>query len=200
MAAVTVMASVSLALGPVAPVARGDGHEVAIRDGGYDPATLNVVAGEPVTWTNETSTDHSVTSDDGTLDSGPIGPGEAYGHVFDAPGTVAYHDTSPSGFKGTIVVNAALVTPVPSGSPEPTPPPGTLPPNFSPNPTPAPTASPEPSASPSDVVPTPSASAAGGSGSSGIGGFRSTALVVVVIGGVGGWLVTSRAKGRSRRS
>jgi plastocyanin len=57
-------------------------HEVAIRAAGFDPPTITVLTGEPVTWTNATEAEHTVTTDDGTLDSGPIGPGEAFGHVF----------------------------------------------------------------------------------------------------------------------
>jgi plastocyanin len=53
-------------------------HEVAIRAAGFDPPTITVLTGEPVTWTNATEAEHTVTTDDGTLDSGPIGPGEAY--------------------------------------------------------------------------------------------------------------------------
>jgi plastocyanin len=127
-----------IALGAVvAPSALAADHEITIRDTGFDPATLTVLTGEPVTWTNAASADHTVTTDDQTLDSGPLGPGEAFGHVFDTPGTFAYHDTGTSGFTGTIVVRAAPVTPRPGGSLPPTPPPGTLPPNFSPLPAPS---------------------------------------------------------------
>ena len=83
---------------------------------------------------------------------------QAYGHVFDAPGTVPYHDIS-GGWAGTVIVEAAPLTPSPSGSLPPTPPSGTLPPDFHPNPTPAPAASPSPSATPAAGAPTPSPSA-----------------------------------------
>ena len=123
-------------------------RDVAIRDTGFDPPTITVLTGEPVTWTNATSADHTVTTDDRTLDSGPIGPGEAYGHVFDTPGTFAYRDTGGSGFSGTVVVEAAPVTPRPSGSLQPSPPAGTLPPDFSPLPAPSVGGSSAPTGSP----------------------------------------------------
>jgi plastocyanin len=132
-------------------VARTASHEIVITDAGFEPVELTVIVGEPVTWTNTTATEHTVTSDDGTLDSGPLGPGESYGHVFEAPGTIAYHDDfNPGGF-GTIVVEAAPATTPPSGTPEPTPPAGTLPPDFSPDPlaTPSPTPTTQPTPAPS---------------------------------------------------
>ena len=128
-----------------ASVVLADGHEITIADGAFKPAELTVLTGEPVTWTNASGVTHTVTSDDGTeLDSGPIAPGEAYGHVFEAPGTYAYHCSIHATMHGTITVLAAPATPVPSGSPEPTPPAGTLPPDFSPFPSaePAVTAAP----------------------------------------------------------
>ena len=138
-------------------VALGASHEISIVDGAFKPAELTVLTGEPVTWTNASGVNHTVTSDDGAeLDSGPIGPGEAYGHVFEVPGTYAYHCTIHSTMHGTITVVAAPATPVPSGSLEPTPPAGTLPPDFSPFPSaePAATAAPTPTATP---APTPAA-------------------------------------------
>jgi plastocyanin len=126
-------------------------HEIAITDTGYAPETVTVFVGEPVTWTNESNEAHTITSDEGSeLDSGTIQPAEAYGHVFDAPGTHTYHcDRHPDEMAGTIVVEAAPATSEPSGS-EPIPPAGTLPPNFSPFPStgtqpPSPSASPAPS-------------------------------------------------------
>ncbi len=76
------------------------------------------MVGEPVTWTNASTAGHTVTSDDGTLDSGTIAPGEAYDHLFDKPGTYTYHCTlHPDEMTGTIVVEAAPVTASPTGSP-----------------------------------------------------------------------------------
>ena len=88
--------------------------------------------GEPVTWTNRTTTDHAVLTEDRLHDSGPIGPGEAFGHVFEKPGTVEYYEGGNPRIRATIIVMAAPETEPPSGSQPPTPPPGTLPPDFSP--------------------------------------------------------------------
>lgn len=118
------------------PVALAADHDIAIRDTGFDPPALTVFVGEPVTWTNAGTTDHTVTNADAGLDSGPIGPGEAYGHVFDKPGSFSYADTI-GGLSGTITVKVPPPTAAPAGSPTATPPAGTLPPDFSPNPAPS---------------------------------------------------------------
>ena len=65
---------------------RADEHEIAITNTGFVPDELTVRVGEPVTWTNATTIEHAILTADGMLDSGPIGPGEAFGHVFEQPG------------------------------------------------------------------------------------------------------------------
>ncbi len=67
--ALVLAALVLAALVPVAGV-RAEGHDIAITANGCEPAELKVVAGEPVTWTNDTDADHGVTGDDGAFDSG----------------------------------------------------------------------------------------------------------------------------------
>ena len=66
----------------------------------YDPSPLTVKAGTTVTWTNNDSTIHTVTSglpekgDVGTLfDSSLISPGNTFVHVFDKQGTFDYSCT-----------------------------------------------------------------------------------------------------------
>jgi plastocyanin len=181
-----------------ATTASADSHDIAIRDTGFDPAILSVVAGEPVTWTNESAGEHTVTSNDGTLDSGPLGPGESYGHVFEAPGTFEYHDAADPSRTGTIVVEAAPVTPVPSGSPEATPPEGTLPPNFSPFPSTGPLPTPTPSPTPVPAATTAAApSPTPAPGSAGVlEGLLGTAVPVIVIGGITGGLFLIFARRR----
>jgi plastocyanin len=66
----------------------------------YDPSPLTVKAGTSVTWTNNDSSIHTVTSglpekgDVGTLfDSSLISPGNTFVHVFDKQGTFDYSCT-----------------------------------------------------------------------------------------------------------
>jgi plastocyanin len=66
----------------------------------YDPSPLTVKAGTSVTWTNNDSSIHTVTSglpekgDVGTLfDSGLISPGKTFVHIFDKEGAFDYSCT-----------------------------------------------------------------------------------------------------------
>ena len=101
----------------VAPPASvdADDHTIVITDSGFEPDELTVFTGEPVKWTNATSGGLAVLIDEGRLDSGPIGPGEAFSHVFEAPGTIQYSLGINPNIAGTIVVLAAPAT-APGGS------------------------------------------------------------------------------------
>jgi plastocyanin len=80
----------------------GASAAVSIADYSYTPATLTVKAGTTVTWSNNGSVGHTVTSDvsafnSGTL-SGPMGDGyggmtagASFAHTFSSAGTYGYH-------------------------------------------------------------------------------------------------------------
>jgi plastocyanin len=77
----------------------------------YDPSPLTVTAGASVTWTNNDSSIHTVTSglpekgDVGTLfDSSLINPGMTFVHVFDKQGTFDYSCTLHPFMHGQIIV------------------------------------------------------------------------------------------------
>ena len=77
----------------------------------YDPSPLTVKTGTSVTWTNNDSSIHTVTSglpengDVGTLfDSSLINPGMTYVHVFDKQGTFDYSCTLHPFMHGQIIV------------------------------------------------------------------------------------------------
>jgi plastocyanin len=60
-------------------------------DWGYDPSSIEVGVGDTVTWTNTGSVDHTVTSDDGSFDSGSIAPGGTWSYTFEEVGEYQYH-------------------------------------------------------------------------------------------------------------
>jgi nitrite reductase (NO-forming) len=77
----------------------------------YDPSPLTVKTGTSVTWTNNDSSIHTVTSglpengDVGTLfDSSLINPGMTFVHVFDKQGTFDYSCTLHPFMHGQIIV------------------------------------------------------------------------------------------------
>ena len=76
---------------------------------GFVPATITIKVGTTVTWTNNTSAPHTVTSDDGkTFDSGvntPIGAnGGTFSFTFTKAGTFTYHCQIHPFMKATVIV------------------------------------------------------------------------------------------------
>jgi plastocyanin len=63
-------------------------NSVEMKNLSFNPNNITVSAGTEVTFTNNDSTTHTVTFD--TFDSGDIGSGASYRHVFDTPGTFKY--------------------------------------------------------------------------------------------------------------
>ena len=63
-----------------------------------------MTAGTTVTWTNSDSTQHTVTADDGSFDSGVLAQGQTFSHTFDTAGTIAYHCTIHPNMQATVTV------------------------------------------------------------------------------------------------
>jgi len=82
-----------------------EGSAVEIADFAYGPESLEIAAGTEVTWTNNDSTAHTVTADDGSFDSGKIDEGGTFSFTFDTPGTYAYHCDFHPNMTATIVVS-----------------------------------------------------------------------------------------------
>ncbi|MEW2624595.1 plastocyanin/azurin family copper-binding protein [Streptomyces sp. NPDC048106] len=68
------------------------GGAVAIKNFAFSPATLKVKVGTTVTWTNQDTDAHTVTSAkaDGPLRSAALATHATYSHTFTKPGTYAY--------------------------------------------------------------------------------------------------------------
>jgi hypothetical protein len=58
-----------------------------------------------VTWTVGQGR-HTVSSDNGAFDSGPLGEGQTFAYIFNEPGTFAYRDRLNTSMRGTVVVRA----------------------------------------------------------------------------------------------
>jgi plastocyanin len=88
-----------------APAAKSGGGQVTMKDIKFNPSTVNVKVGDTVTWTNDDSVGHDVTSD--TFKSGGaggIGGGQTFEHKFAKAGTFKYECTVHPGMTGTVVV------------------------------------------------------------------------------------------------
>lgn len=71
-------------------------NEVMMTNQSFTPENLEVEVGTTVTWINDSSEIHTVTSGtggehDGIFDSGEVTPGEEYSYTFDETGTYDYY-------------------------------------------------------------------------------------------------------------
>ncbi len=79
----------------------------------YDPPTLTIPTGTTVTWKNEDSTLHTVTSGSAeaggevgaSFDSGYLPGGKTFQHTFSNAGTVDYHCILHPFMKGQVIVS-----------------------------------------------------------------------------------------------
>ena len=79
--------------------------DVSIKDFSFQPATIDVPLCGTVTWTNDDTTGHTVTADDGSVDSGTIAPGATFSHTFTTVGTFAYHCAIHPTMTATVTVH-----------------------------------------------------------------------------------------------
>lgn len=81
-----------LALVSLAPAAAA-ASEVKLMGGFFDPASLDVLVGEEVTWTNEDAMPHTVTSswDEGASFDAVLKAGESFTYKFGEPGEHTIH-------------------------------------------------------------------------------------------------------------
>ena len=83
----------------------GGGVAVTMKDIQFDPTSTTVKVGQKVTWTNEDSVDHNVTSTSGEkIDSGNFGQGGTYSFTPTKAGTIDYVCTLHPGMEGTLTV------------------------------------------------------------------------------------------------
>ena len=77
---------------PAATAATVGGQAVAIKNFAFSPATLVVKIGTKVTWTNQDTDAHTVTStgSDGPLKSAALSTGQTYSYTFTTAGSFSY--------------------------------------------------------------------------------------------------------------
>lgn len=81
---------------------------VDIKNYAYSPLTVTVPQGTTVTWTNDDTVGHTVTSVTGLFDSGRITPGMTYSYTFNQSGTFGYSCTiHPNITQGTVTVTSS---------------------------------------------------------------------------------------------
>jgi plastocyanin len=66
-------------------------NEVYMNSMSFGPRTLKVKVGTTVIWTNHDVDSHTVTFDDGSVESGELAPGDSFEFTFTTTGTYNYH-------------------------------------------------------------------------------------------------------------
>ncbi len=115
----------------VVSIPRGAGNpspDLTLQSTGnwYEPKKLTIPQGTTVTWRNDDTEPHSVTSGtggglisvqtgakgkpDGIFDSGLFGAGKSWSHKFDSPGTFSYFCTIHPWMEGVVTVKPASST------------------------------------------------------------------------------------------
>lgn len=80
------------------------GNAVSISNFAFSPANLTVKQGTTVTWTNNDSTGHTITGNNGGPASGTVQPGQTYSYTFSTIGTFNYHCSIHSYMTGIVTV------------------------------------------------------------------------------------------------
>jgi plastocyanin len=75
------------------------------NDQSFVPKFISIPIQSIVTWTNDDSIQHTVTSDEeGLFDSGPLSPGDTIDNAFDTPGEFGYHCSIHPWMTGRVMV------------------------------------------------------------------------------------------------
>jgi plastocyanin len=85
-------------------------HRVDIQEDAFVPDRLEVQAGDTVEWVNGDEGPQSITSDDGSFDSGALDPGDGFEIRFENPGTYTYHSAAEA--DGGNLTGVVVVVPV----------------------------------------------------------------------------------------
>jgi plastocyanin len=82
---------------------------VSIAVSAYVPASIDVLVGDTVRWSNDSIRAHTVSADDGTWSSAHIASNESFSRRFDAPGAVAYYCQLHVFMRGVVNVERILL-------------------------------------------------------------------------------------------
>ncbi len=79
-------------------------HTIVVDEDGFDPATLEVVAGDVVLLVNRGDEAHSFTAAEQRFNTGRMQPGDETTLVLTEPGEVPFHDREDPAHEGTLTV------------------------------------------------------------------------------------------------
>jgi plastocyanin len=111
----------TLNVAKAAAVAATSATTIEIKNYAFAPATVSVAAGTEVTWVNEDSVPHTVTTKSGpaSFDSGQIASGGSYSVIFESAGTYSYYCIDHPQMTASVTVTGSgggtSASPSPSG-------------------------------------------------------------------------------------
>lgn len=79
-------------------------NQVTISNFSFNPQSITVSPGTVVTWTNQDSTNHTVTSNDNKFNSDQLKSGDSFNFTFNDTGTFSYHCSIHTNMTGQVVV------------------------------------------------------------------------------------------------
>jgi len=87
-------------------------YSVSIVNFAFSPAAITVHPGDTITWTNQDSAPHTVTTSSGpqALNSPNLSQGQSWSFTFSAVGTYSYYCAVHPDMRAQVVVKAATVT------------------------------------------------------------------------------------------
>jgi plastocyanin len=77
---------------------------ISIENFAFNPKEVTIPVGAKVTWTNNDSATHTITSDTGLFESPEMVVGTWFHFTFDQAGSFAYHCKLHPNMKGTVIV------------------------------------------------------------------------------------------------
>lgn len=79
-------------------------HYIDIQGYAFSPSSITINVGDTIVWTNYDSASHTVTSNDGTFDSGSISNGDTFSFTFTSAGTFNYYCAPHPNMTGSVTV------------------------------------------------------------------------------------------------
>jgi plastocyanin len=116
--ALAVVAALAALGGPAAAQTAGPAPAVSIGFAAYTPAHIDVLAGDTVTWSNDSVRTHTVTATDGAWSSARLTGGDTFARRFDATGAFPYYCQIHGFMRGEVDVHRLLLdAPAEPGAP-----------------------------------------------------------------------------------
>jgi plastocyanin len=89
---------------PGTSITPGATSKISIENFAFSPDTVTVAVGSMVTWTNNDSVTHTVSSLTGAFESGSMSPGGSFSFTFNQKGTYKYRCSIHTTMRGTVTV------------------------------------------------------------------------------------------------